>query len=58
MSNYDVIIVGAGITGAAIARELSKFKLKTLILEKEAAILIPEDSRSIRFWRPVFYPFL
>lgn len=31
-----MIIVGAGITGAAIARELSGFKLKTLILEKEA----------------------
>ncbi|OGR43796.1 MAG: hypothetical protein A2X28_10350 [Elusimicrobia bacterium GWA2_56_46] len=36
MSSHDVIIVGAGITGAAIARELSGFKLKTLILEKEA----------------------
>ena len=31
-----MLIVGAGITGAAIARELSRFKLKTLILEKEA----------------------
>ena len=31
-----MIIVGAGITGAAIARELSKFKLKILVLEKEA----------------------
>ncbi|MBI4801495.1 MAG: NAD(P)/FAD-dependent oxidoreductase [Elusimicrobia bacterium] len=36
MKNYDVLIVGAGITGSAVARELSKFKLKTLILEKEA----------------------
>ncbi len=33
---YDVIIVGAGITGAAIARELSRYKLRTLVLEKEA----------------------
>ncbi len=32
----DVIIVGAGVTGAAIARELSRYKLKILILEKEA----------------------
>ena len=32
----DVIIVGAGVTGAAIARELSRYKLKVLILEKEA----------------------
>ena len=34
--SYDVIIVGAGVTGAAIARELSRYKLKILLLEKEA----------------------
>ena len=33
---YDVLIVGAGVTGAAIARELSRYDLKVLILEKEA----------------------
>jgi len=33
---YDMFIVGAGITGAAIARELSRYKLKVLLLEKEA----------------------
>jgi glycerol-3-phosphate dehydrogenase len=33
---YDVIIVGAGITGAAIARELSRYRLKLLVLEQEA----------------------
>lgn len=32
---YDVIIIGAGISGATIARELSKYKLKVIILEKE-----------------------
>jgi len=32
---YDVIIIGAGISGATIARELSKYKLRTIILEKE-----------------------
>lgn len=32
---YDVIIIGAGITGATISRELSKYKLKTILLEKE-----------------------
>ncbi|MDV3426006.1 MAG: NAD(P)/FAD-dependent oxidoreductase [Bacillota bacterium] len=30
----DIIIIGAGIIGASIARELSKYKLKTLVLEK------------------------
>lgn len=33
---YDVIVIGAGITGAAVARELSRYKLKVLVLEKEA----------------------
>ena len=28
MKIYDVVIIGAGITGTAIARELSKYKLK------------------------------
>lgn len=32
---YDVIIIGAGISGATIAKELSKYNLKTIILEKE-----------------------
>ncbi len=34
--NADVLIVGAGVTGAAIARELSRYKLRILLLEKEA----------------------
>ncbi len=34
--DYDVIIAGAGITGAAIARELSRYRLEVLLLEKEA----------------------
>ena len=32
---YDVCIIGAGITGSLLARELSRFKLKILVLEKE-----------------------
>ncbi|HSV43067.1 MAG TPA: NAD(P)/FAD-dependent oxidoreductase, partial [Candidatus Bathyarchaeia archaeon] len=32
---YDVIIIGGGVTGAAIARELSRYRLKTALLEKE-----------------------
>lgn len=32
---YDVIVIGCGIVGAATAYELSKYKLKTLVLEAE-----------------------
>ncbi len=33
-SDYDVIIVGAGVTGCAIARELSRYDLKICVMEK------------------------
>jgi glycerol-3-phosphate dehydrogenase len=32
---YDVIIIGGGITGSAIAYELSKYKLSVAMLEAE-----------------------
>lgn len=32
---YDVIIVGAGVSGAAIARELSRYQVKACVLERE-----------------------
>jgi glycerol-3-phosphate dehydrogenase len=35
---FDVIIIGAGVIGAAIARELSKYKLQVAILEKNLQV--------------------
>ena len=32
---YDVVIIGAGVSGAASARELSRYKLKVCVVEKE-----------------------
>ena len=32
---YDVAIVGAGVIGGMLARELSKYQLNVAILEKE-----------------------
>ena len=32
---YDCLIIGAGVIGASIARELSKYQLKVIVLEKE-----------------------
>ncbi len=38
MDKYDVIIIGAGVTGSAIARELSKYKLRIAVLDKNSDI--------------------
>ena len=32
---YDVVIVGAGVIGGAVARELARYKLKTVLLERQ-----------------------
>jgi len=34
-NHYDVIIIGGGVVGCAIARELSKYKVSVAVLEKE-----------------------
>lgn len=35
---YDVAIVGGGVTGCAIARALSRYRVKTVLLEKQAEV--------------------
>ena len=37
----DVLIIGGGISGASIARELSKWKLNILLVEKESDLAMP-----------------
>ena len=32
---YDYVIIGSGIVGATIARELARYKVTVLVLEKE-----------------------
>jgi glycerol-3-phosphate dehydrogenase len=34
----DVVVIGGGVTGAAIARELSRYKVRTVLVEKSEAI--------------------
>jgi len=42
---YDVIVIGAGAVGCAIARELSKYKLDVLVLEKECDVAYGTSGR-------------
>ncbi len=35
---YDVAIIGAGIVGTAIARELAKYELRTVLIEKDSDV--------------------
>ena len=37
-TNYDVIIIGGGVVGCAVARELTKYALKIALLEKSTDI--------------------
>ena len=38
MEHYDVAIIGAGVSGAVIARRLSVYNLSVVLLEKEADV--------------------
>lgn len=46
MEQYDVIVIGAGVVGSAIARELSRYELKTAVLEKELDVATGNSSRN------------
>ena len=35
MMNYDVLIIGAGVTGSILARELAKYDLRIIVIERE-----------------------
>jgi len=43
---YDVLIIGAGVVGNAIARELSRYRLTVGVLEKEMDIGMGTSSRN------------
>ncbi len=38
MQKFDVVIIGGGVVGCAIARELSRYKIKVAVLEKETEL--------------------
>ena len=43
---YDVVIIGAGVIGSSIARELSRYQAKVAVLEKEADVCFGNSSRN------------
>lgn len=42
---HDVIIIGAGAVGCAVARELSRYSIRTLVLEKECDVAYGTSGR-------------
>ncbi len=42
----DVLVIGAGVVGCAIARELSKWKLDVMLVEKEYDVALHASSRN------------
>lgn len=45
-NQYDVLIIGAGAVGCAVARELSRYRLKTAVLEKECDVAAGTSGRN------------
>ena len=35
---FDIVIIGAGVTGSAIARELSRYQYDTLVLDRNSDV--------------------
>ncbi len=46
MQNYDVIIIGGGVIGSAVARELCRYRLKVGVLEKESDVCTQTSGRN------------
>ena len=45
-NTYDIVIVGAGAVGCAVARELSRYNLKIAVLEKESDVAAGTSGRN------------
>lgn len=47
MIEADVAVIGGGVTGAAIARELSKYKVETVLLEKSGELAAGQSKATL-----------
>ncbi len=46
MQSYDVIIIGGGVVGSAVARELTRYRLSVAVLEKESDVCTHTSGRN------------
>ena len=46
MLSYDIIIIGGGVIGSAIARELTRWRLTVAVLEKESDVCTQTSARN------------
>ncbi|MGZ9226688.1 MAG: NAD(P)/FAD-dependent oxidoreductase, partial [Anaerolineales bacterium] len=53
-SLFDVAIIGAGAVGSAIARELSRYDLKTILLESNSDVGMGTSKASTAIWHTGF----
>ena len=44
--SYDVVVIGGGVVGSAIARELSRWRLRIAVLEKESDVCTQTSGRN------------
>lgn len=54
VQKYDVAIIGAGVVGTAIARELSRYQLQCALVESEADVGMGTSKASTAIWHTGF----
>lgn len=55
-SRVDVLIIGAGVVGSTVARELSRWNLKVLLIDKESDVALHQSSRNAGTAHPPIAP--
>jgi len=53
--DFDIIIIGGGVVGCAIAREFSRYKISTVLLEKECDVAFGTSGRNSGVAHAGFY---